>query len=227
MKSKVQIIPLALLITTSSYFGAAHAQEASVSGDGDEGETREPEVAEADEEAEDAAQPPARYIGSFALDPAGFLLFGPTAALEFGTGRWTGAASFRWFNPGLVSNALFLGPSDNFAFSAGGGLRGRYYFEDGFRGAHVGAIFELLQANVENQPALIVSKSLYFVPQVEGGYRFAWGRFFVGPSASFGYAAQLSAAIENLPGGTNADSYVVANRSSVYGSARIDLGVLF
>ena len=184
-------------------------------------------MAEADEKAETAAQTTPRYIGSFALDPAGFLLFGPTAALEFGAGRWTGAASFRWLNPGLLANELFLGSSDSFAFSAGGGLRGRYYFQDGFKGAHVGAIFELLSANVENQPALIVSKSLYFVPQVEGGYRFAWGRFFVGPSASFGYAAQLSAVVENLPGGTNAGSYGVANRSSVYGSARIDLGVLF
>lgn len=227
MKSKIQVIPVALLITTSSYFGPAHAQEASTSARGDEGEAREPERAKADGEAEETAQPPSRYIGSFALDPAGFLLFGPTAALEFGAGRWTGAASFRWLSPGLLANELFLGPSDNFAFSAGGGLRGRYYFDDGFKGVHVGAIFELLQANVENQPALIVSKSLYFVPQVEGGYRFAWGRFFLGPSASFGYAAQLSAVVENLPGGTNAGSYTVANRSSVYGSARIDLGVLF
>jgi hypothetical protein len=175
--------------------------------------------------ASDAAAP--HYVGSFALDPAGFLLFGPTAAVEFGAGRIAGGATFRWFDPGLLSHALFLNASSNFAPSFGGGLRGRYYFRDGFQGFHAGVTVELLASNVEEQATLTVAKSLYIVPQIEGGYRFAWGRFFLGPSAAIGYAAQLSASVENLPGGTQADLYVVQNRSSVYGSARLDLGVLF
>lgn len=193
-----------------------------------EGEA-EPVALVASGEAEPAANAAApSFLGSFALDPLGFLLFGPTAALEFGAGRWAGAASFRWFDPGLLGKELFLGgANDSFAFSAGGGLRGRYYFDDGFKGAHVGVLFELLQVNVDNSANLTRTKSLYFVPQIEGGYRFAWGRFFVGPSASVGYAAQLSGSVEDLPGGTSAGLYRAADRSSFYGSARLDLGILF
>jgi hypothetical protein len=168
-----------------------------------------------------------RYLGSFALDPAGFLLFGPTATLEFGGGRVAGGATFRWFDPGLLSHELFLKSANTFAPSFGGGLRGRYYFRDGFQGFHAGLGLELLASNVENRSALIVTKSLYIVPQLEGGYRFAWSRFFVGPSVALGYAAQLSAQVENLPGGSQAGLYAVENRNSVYGSARLDLGVLF
>ncbi len=188
-----------------------------------------PALAETPEAApRPAAQAPPNYFGSFALDPLGFLLFGPTATVEFGVGRWAAGASFRWFDPGLLAKALFLeGDNQSFAFSAGGGLRGRYYFDDGFKGAHVGAVFELLQVNVDNSSNLTRAKSLYFVPQIEGGYRFAWGRFFLGPSASFGYAAQLSGSVEDLPGGSSAGLYRAADRSSVYGAARLDLGILF
>lgn len=182
----------------------------------------------AEREAPGAGAVTPSYWGSFALDPLGFLLFGPTATLEFGAGRWAGAASFRWFDPGLLGKELFLdGANNSFAFSAGGGLRGRYYFNDGFKGAHLGVLLELLQINADNSANLTRTKSLYLVPQIEGGYRFAWGRFFVGPSASFGYAAQLSGSVEDLPGGTSAGLYQAANRSSVYGSARLDLGILF
>lgn len=189
--------------------------------------------ARAEEGDTSQAEPPEKprvpnYFGSFALDPLGFLLFGPTATLEFGAGRWAGGASFRWFDPGLLAKELFLGgESDSFSFSAGGGLRGRYYFDDGFKGPHVGVVFELLAVNVDNSSSLTRTQSLYFVPQLEGGYRFAWDRFFVGPSASIGYAAQLSGSVEDLPGGSSAGLYQAANRSSVYGSARLDLGILF
>jgi hypothetical protein len=191
-------------------------------------ETRPAADAETDpsEEASAAAEA-VNYLGSFALDPAGFLLFGPTVSLEFGSGRWAASGMFRWFDPGLLAHALFLKSSNQFAPSFGGGIRGRYYFTDGFQGFHAGVAVEFLQTNIETPASLIVARSLYVVPQAEGGYRFAWERFFVGPSVALGYAAQMSAKVEDMPGGTNAAFSTVENRSSVYGSAKIDLGVLF
>jgi hypothetical protein len=210
---------LGVLLSSSAAWAAGAADSA--------GETAE----DATELSAPTTPPPAAevrsYLGSFALDPAGFLLFGPTASLEFGIGHVAGAATFRWFDPGLLSQALFVKSGQNFAPSVGGGIRGRYYFDVGFQGVHVGLAVELLQTNIENPSSMTVARSLYLVPQVEGGYRWAFGRFFLGPSASFGYAAQLSGQIENMPGGTSAGLYTVENRSSVYGAAKLDIGVLF
>src|SRR5690606_37730072 len=121
---------------------------------------------------------------------------------------------------------LFLAPEDRFGFSYGVAARGHHYFAGGLRGAHAGLALEYLRTRVETESLQIAALSSYVVPQVEGGYRLALGRFFVGGVVAVGYAAQLSSRID-AQNPDDADGFTVTNESSIYGSARLDLGVFF
>lgn len=167
------------------------------------------------------------HHGSAFVDPAGFLMFGPRIGVEVGAARLSGAIYGRWFNLGLLSNSLFLNPGENFGFSYGAGLRGRAYLSDALQGAHLGLAAEYLRSRVETPAALVAAESGYLVPYAEAGYRLAFGSFYADASAVLGYAFELSGRVENLPGGTNAGSYQAQDRSSVYGSASLDLGLYF
>ena len=186
----------------------------------------------ADSKAEPTEAAPARTErvdrhGSVFVDPLGFALFGPRLGLEAGTGHFSGALTARWFNAGLLAHSLFAKGDDELAFGYGVGLRGRYYLREGLEGVHLGVTAEYLHSRVENQPRLIATNSSYLVPYAEVGYRLAWGRVYADASAGFGYALRLSSNVENLPGGTSAGSYEVSDESSIYGTASLDLGVLF
>jgi hypothetical protein len=174
----------------------------------------------------EARAAPERH-GSAFVDPLGFLMFGPRVGVEAGTPHLTGGVYGRWFNPGLLGRSLFLNEGETFAFSYGVGARGRYYLGEGQRGFHAGAGAEYLRTRAEKPADLIATTSAYFVPYAEAGYRLAFDRFYAGASAMVGYAAKLSARVEDLPGGNNAGSYVAANESSIYGSAALELGVFF
>jgi hypothetical protein len=165
--------------------------------------------------------------GSAFVDPLGFLMFGPRVGVEAGTPHITAGVYGRWFSPGLLGHSLFLNDGDSFAFSYGVGARGRYYLGEGQRGFHLGAGGEYLRTRVENAAARVATVSGYVVPYAEAGYRLAFDRFYAGASAVLGYAAKLSGTTENLPGGNNAGSYEATNKSSVYGSAALELGVFF
>jgi hypothetical protein len=165
--------------------------------------------------------------GSAFVDPLGFLMFGPRIGVDAGGAHLTGGVYGRWFDPGLLGRSLFLKDGDSFAFSYGVGVRGRYYLGEGQRGLHVGAGAEYLRTRVENAGALVTTTSGYFVPYAEVGYRLAFDRFYAGATAALGYAAKLSAQVDNLPGGNNAAGYQANNESSVYGSAGLELGVFF
>jgi hypothetical protein len=165
--------------------------------------------------------------GSAFVDPLGFLMFGPRVGVEAGTPHITGGVYGRWFSPGLLGQSLFLNDGQSFGFSYGVGARGRYYLGEGQRGFHLGAGGEYLRTRVEDAPARVATVSGYVVPYAEVGYRLAFERFYAGASAVLGYAAKVSGAVENLPGGTNAGSYVATDKSSVYGSAALELGVFF
>lgn len=167
------------------------------------------------------------HHGSIFFDPLGFLLFGPSVAGEVGFGNFAAQASFRLFSAGLLSKALFLTDEDTFAMSYGVALHGDYYFSPGLKGPFVGLAAEYLHSRVENDSAKIATISSYIVPQIEGGYRFGFERWFFGGTAALGYAARVSSEVENLPGGTNADLYTVSNESSPYGTVRLDIGVYF
>jgi hypothetical protein len=52
-------------------------------------------------------------------------------------------------------------------------------------------------------------------------------RFYAGATAAAGYAFKLSGSVDNLPGGMNASLYAPVDRSSVYGTASLELGVFF
>jgi hypothetical protein len=165
--------------------------------------------------------------GSAFVDPLGFLMFGPRVGVEAGGNRLTGALYGRWFNGGLLSHSLFLQNGDDFAFSWGAGVRARYYFSDGQTGIHAGAGAEYIRSRIETASALIATNSAYLVGYAEGGYRFAFGRFYADLAVALGYAARLSAEVENLPGGTAASSYEPTNKSSLYGTGSLELGLYF
>jgi hypothetical protein len=187
-------------------------------------------LARADEEAPStgvvSSPAPARN-GSAFVDPLGFLMFGPRVGVEAGGNRLTGAVYGRWFDGGLLSHSLFLREGDDFAFSWGAGLRGRYYFSEGQSGIHAGAGAEYIRTRIETPGVLIAANSTYLVGYVEGGYRLPLGRFYAGLAAALGYAARLSAEVVNLPGGNAASSYAATNKSSIYGTGSLELGVFF
>lgn len=175
---------------------------------------------------EDADDP----IGSVYVDPLGFLLFGPSVGAELAVNKHLSfLVQVRWFNVGLLSNELFItNDNDSFAFSPGIGAKGRYYLNSGLTGPHVGVACELLQTRVvDEQVAKTATNNLVVVPELEAGYRLGFGRFYAGASATAGYAFQVSSRVENVNGGTDASSYEAKDISTVYGSASLDLGLLF
>jgi|HubBroStandDraft_1064217.scaffolds.fasta_scaffold04364_5 hypothetical protein len=188
----------------------------------------DPPPAAAPQPQQPAADPSDPY-GSAFVDPLGFLLFGPTIGVELGHGKISGTVYGRWFSGGLLSQSLFLNSSEkeSFDFSYGAGVRGRYYFGGGLSGPHVGAAIEYLHTRVNDPVDLIATNSSYLVPEIEGGYRFPFGAFFVGGAAAVGYAFEIGSSVDNLPGGQNAASFQVVSESKFYASASLDLGVYF
>jgi hypothetical protein len=74
---------------------------------------------------------------------------------------------------------------------------------------------------------LIAANHQLLVPQVDGGYRFRFGSFFAAVGAAVGYAIQLSAEVENLPGGNSADLFEPDDVSTVYAMASLEFGAYF
>jgi hypothetical protein len=168
-----------------------------------------------------------QWDGSVFVDPLGFALFGPRLGVEVGHRHISAALYGRWFSPGLLGHSLFLKTDDEFGFSYGVGVRGRWYFGHNLDRFHLGLAAEYLHTRVENKVSLIGTDSGYLVPYVEAGYRICWGRFYLDPSAGIGYAGRLSSKAENLRGGDPRRDLTVVNESTVYGTASLDLGILF
>jgi len=173
------------------------------------------------------AVPPAPGNGSVFVDPLGFLLFGPTVGAEIGIGHYSVLAYGRWLDGGLLAKSIFLSGNGKFTFSYGAGAKGRYYFSRGLLGAHVGLAFEILKTRTEDPDPNIATSNLVLVPEAEGGYRFGFGRFFVGATIAIGYAVQAASSVDNINGGDQARYYVAKDYSTIYGSANLDLGLLF
>ncbi len=161
------------------------------------------------------------------FDPAGFLLFGPTLGAELGLGHYSLAAYGRWLSGGLLAKSLFESDSDKFTLSYGAGARGRYYFRGGLVGPHLGISVEAIKTRTENRSVKVATNNVIFVPEIEGGWRFGFGHFFVGVALGVGYVVQMSKGVVNIDGGTRAQDYVAKDYSNIYGSASVDLGLLF
>jgi hypothetical protein len=185
--------------------------------------------AQTDEPAPGASSPAAASpaLGAAFVDPLGFLLFGPTLGAELALGQFSVVAYGRWLDVGMLARSMFESGNDKFAFSYGGGLKGRYYFKSGLVGPYVDVAIEVLKTRMENQVDRIAINNFILVPEVEGGYRIALGRFFIGIAAGIGYAQQVSKGVENINGGNQAASYSAKDVSTFYGSGNVDLGVLF
>jgi hypothetical protein len=169
----------------------------------------------------------AQAKGSVFVDPLGFLLFGPTLGAELGFGQYSVLGYGRWLDGGLLAKSLFESSTDKFTFSYGAGLKGRHYFGQGLVGPHVGVAFEALKTRTESRTDRVATNNLVLVPEIEGGYRFGFGSFFVGATLGVGYALQVSSSIDNINGGNQAGNYKAKNVSTIYGSANLDVGLLF
>jgi hypothetical protein len=185
------------------------------------------------DEAGDAAAPagpdttPAPATGSAFVDPLGFLLFGPTLGAELGLGQYSVLAYGRWLDGGLLAKSMFESDTEKFVFSWGAGAKGRYYFRPGLVGPHVGVAVEVLRTRIENRTDRVAVNNLILVPEVEGGYRLGFGRFFVGATLAVGYAVQVAKNVENIAGGTQAGNYYAKDVSTIYGTGNLDLGLRF
>jgi hypothetical protein len=165
--------------------------------------------------------------GSLFVDPLGLALFGPRVGVEVGAEHVAAAVYGRWMNEGLLSHSIFLNSGDKFDFSYGVGVRGRYYLGEGLQAMHLGLALEYLRTSIETPSVLIVTKSAYFVPQLEVGYRIPIGGFYLDGSGMLGYAFKASGTVENQPGGSDAALYQASDESRVYGAASLELGVYF
>jgi hypothetical protein len=170
---------------------------------------------------------PAAANGSVFVDPAGFLLFGPTVGVEVALGQYSVIAYGRWLNGGLLAKSLFESDDDRFSFSYGGGVEGRYYFGPRLLGPHLGAAVEALKTRTVNHTDKIATSNVIIVPEVEAGYRAGFGRFYLDAAIDLGYAIQSSKSVANIDGGNQAASFEPKDYSTVYGSANLDLGLLF
>jgi hypothetical protein len=186
-------------------------------------------VAEATEDVTPKRSNEAAFVphGSAYVDPLGFLLFGPTLGAELGLGQFSAMAYGRWFSAGVLSKAKFLDEGAKFGFSFGAGIKGRYYFQPGLVGPHVGIALEYLRTRGEIADDKIAILNDVLVPEIEAGYRLGLGRFYLGANAAIGYAYGMSQGIVNINGGDQAQYYRAEEIDSVYGSAGLDLGVLF
>jgi hypothetical protein len=185
-----------------------------------------PARAEASSPAE-APIPQAAPAGAVFVDPVGFLIFGPTLGAEIGLGQYSVVAYGRWLNAGVLARSLFESSTDKFTFSYGGGLKGRYYLNGGLMGPHVGVAVEALKTRTENHSDKVATNNVIVVPEIEGGYHVAFGRFFAGAALGIGYVLQASKSVVNIDGGTQANNFEAKDYSTIYGSAGVDLGVLF
>jgi hypothetical protein len=177
---------------------------------------------------EEASIPqPAPPTGAVFVDPAGFLIFGPTLGVELSLGQYSVVAYGRWLDAGLVARSLFESSTDKFTFSYGGGLKGRYYLQGGLVGPHVGVAVEALKTRTESHTDKIATNNVIVVPQIEGGYHVAFGRFFAGAALGIGYVLQASKSVVDIDGGNQAKNFEAKDYSTIYGSASLDLGLLF
>jgi hypothetical protein len=84
-----------------------------------------------------------------------------------------------------------------------------------------------VQTRVDDSGNLVETKSTYVVPLVEGGYRLPFSGVYVGAAASLGYAFLASSSVGSLPGGSSAGAFSATDKSTIYGSASLELGVYF
>lgn len=171
----------------------------------------------------------ASFHGAVFADPLGLAMFGPVLGGELAFGKPAAALYVRWLDGGWLARRMF--PDDEageqFAFSYGAGLKGRYYFSAGLTGPFAGVAAEYLRSRIENDSLLIATNAQYLVPQVEAGYRHGLGSFLIGGTAALGYAFEIGNDVEDLPGGSQASLYQVQDESTIYGSVGLEVGVGF
>jgi hypothetical protein len=129
---------------------------------------------------------------------------------------------------GLVSQQLFSTGDEELRFSYGGGLLGRYYFAPEFTSLYLGGGLELLSIRIEDTTVdREAYLSTWWIPQIEAGYRFGFGRARVGIGAALGYAFVGAHRTEDLSGGEDSDLRPVDTDGKPYGAGKLELGMVF
>lgn len=178
------------------------------------------------EKAEASEQPPKQPFGAVALDPIGFVFFGPQLSAEVLLGRVGVGLSARWFNGGYLSHAMFPRDGEDLVFSYGVAAHVRYYFSD-IGGFYGGAALERLQVRIEDPTTQLEAwESTWWVPQLEVGYRYPVGSFFLGGGAACGYAIRGATKTIDLSGGTDPLGAVDTD-NTIYGSLVGEVGIFF
>ena len=165
-------------------------------------------------------------LGAAALDPVGFVFFGPQLSAELLLGHLGLGLSARWFSGGYLSHAMFPREGEKLDFSFGVAAHARYYFSEvgGFYG---GVALERLQVRIEdNKTQLEAWESTWWVPQVGVGYRYPVGAFFIGGGGACGYAIRGATKTVDLSGGTDPVGSV-DTENTIYGSLVGEIGVFF
>jgi|WetSurMetagenome_2_1015567.scaffolds.fasta_scaffold108548_3 hypothetical protein len=165
--------------------------------------------------------------GSIFLDPFGFLIISPTIGAEIGFRQFSVIAYGRWLYVGVLAKSMFLKKDNAFGLSYSFGFKGRYYLRPGLIGPHLGFEVEFLNTRVEDKVLLVATNNSIFLPKIEGGYRFKIMRFYVDASAGIGYGIQTSKNVENINEGHHAQNFEAVDASAIYGSASLDVGILF
>jgi hypothetical protein len=178
--------------------------------------------------AEKGDGPGSEFNADVHLNLLGPLQFGITPTVELGGKQVAGLLRFRWMNPGLLSQGLPNQDYQELAFSYGAALGGRYYLHSGLSGIHLGIWAEYIRTRIED---LEVEREAYvtslIVPQAEAGYRWRFGRAFVGLGAALGYAVAFDKRTEDLSEGADPVLQPVDFGSTIFGSGAFDVGYFF
>jgi hypothetical protein len=151
--------------------------------------------AEEEAEAGPPRDPSADSVVNLHFDALGLLQFGLTPTVEFGK-RFSGYARLRLPNTGLLSYVLL--PEDDMKFHWGlGGAIGIHFFssrEGNMRGVFGGPALEYTFMRMRDESRRKAAYGTHsLIPQLDLGYRWAFGNFLLGAGGRIGLAIPVAA----------------------------------
>jgi hypothetical protein len=161
---------------------------------------------------------------AFHINLLGLLQFGPTLALELGGKTASFAARFRALNAGALSYVLVADASDgetlDFSYGLAATLRIYTAVQGNMRGFYWGPGVELVHARVVEDESVAYTTELV-IPELEIGYRWAFGSLLVEVGAAFGYGFVTSATSELIADGGTLYSNDAENGAKALGTVAV------
>jgi hypothetical protein len=179
-------------------------------------------------EAEPARDPSADSVVNVHFDALGLLQFGLTPTVEFGK-RFSGYARLRLSNTGLLNYVLL--PRDDMELHWGlGGAIGMHFFssrEANMRGVFGGPALEYAFTRMRDESRRNAAYGTHsLVPQLDLGYRWAFGSLLLGLGGRIGLAIPVAAYDKPLgKNGCSGKDACAEDRDLLFmGSVFLDLG---